>query len=83
MAGSIKGITVELNGKYFDMKVHQGDVVHAGDTLLEFDMDEIQKAGYELTTPMVVTNAAGYGDPTKVGADVVQSGDELLKLSGE
>lgn len=75
--------TVELNGKYFDMKVHQGDVVHAGDTLLEFDMDQITKAGYELTTPMVVTNAAGYGDPTKVGADVVQSGDELLKLSGE
>lgn len=46
--------TVELNGKYFTPLKQSGDKVKAGDRLLEFDMDGIRGAGYDLTTAVLV-----------------------------
>ena len=56
--------TVKLNGEHFTAKAAQGDKVKKGQLLLEFDPEAIQAAGYETTTPFVVTNAADYGDIT-------------------
>ncbi|MDO4467479.1 MAG: beta-glucoside-specific PTS transporter subunit IIABC [Bacillota bacterium] len=52
--------TVELQGKYYDTKVKVGDTVKKGDVLLTFDLEAIQKEGYDCTTPMIVTNTADY-----------------------
>ena len=52
--------TVSLNGKYFTAHVKNGDKVKKGDILLEFDMEEIQLEGYQLITPVVVTNSNDY-----------------------
>lgn len=52
--------TVKLNGKGFSVKVKEGQKVNAGDILLTFDMDAILKAGYELTSVMVVTNSSSF-----------------------
>ncbi|PYE47173.1 PTS glucose transporter subunit IIA [Paenibacillus barcinonensis] len=49
--------TVRLKGQYFTQKVQQGDRVRVGEVLIEFDMDRIQKEGFKLTTPIVVTNS--------------------------
>lgn len=48
--------TVKLEGKYFNAHVKQGDAVKKGDLLLEFSMDKIRESGYELETPVIVTN---------------------------
>ena len=56
--------TVKLNGEHFTAKAAQGDKVKKGQLLLEFDPEAIQAAGYETTTPFVVTNAADFGDIT-------------------
>lgn len=50
--------TVELNGELFTTYVKQGDKVKRGDPLISFDKDAISKKGYDLTTPIVITNAA-------------------------
>lgn len=50
--------TVELNGELFTTYVKQGDKVKRGDRLISFDKDAISKKGYDLTTPIVITNAA-------------------------
>ena len=46
--------TVELNGKHFTPLKQSGDKVKAGDRLLEFDMEAIKAAGYDLTTAVLV-----------------------------
>lgn len=52
--------TVQLNGECFILKVQQGQKVHKGDLLLEADMDEIQKRGFHMETPMIITNSQEY-----------------------
>ncbi len=49
--------TVELGGKHFRSFVSSGDRVKAGDPLIEFDPAAITNAGYDLTTPVIITNS--------------------------
>ena len=63
--------TVKLDGKFFTPHVAVDAVVKQGDLLLEFDMQGIADAGYDLTTPVLVTNSDDYLDviPAGVGQD--------------
>lgn len=54
--------TVELKGKYFTIHAKQGDHVKKGDLLISFDIEGIQKAGYDTTTPVLITNTGDYMD---------------------
>ena len=54
--------TVNLQGKGFDTLVEKDQKVKAGDPLIKFDIDLIKKAGYPVTTPMVVTNSQDFDD---------------------
>ena len=54
--------TVKLDGKYFKDNIKQGDVVKAGDLLIEFDKEAIKNAGYDITTAVIVTNTLNYMD---------------------
>ena len=56
--------TVDLNGAHFKAKVAQGDKVKRGQLLIEFEPEAIKKAGYDVTTSVVVTNAGDFGDIT-------------------
>ena len=40
--------TVQLKGQYFDAHVAAGDKVKQGDLLLDFDIDKIKEAGYDV-----------------------------------
>ena len=48
--------TVNLQGKYFTPHVNTGDVVKKGQLLIEFDKEQIQKAGYDTVIPMMFTD---------------------------
>ena len=52
--------TVNLKGKYFTVKRRPGDTVKAGDVILEFDADAIKAEGYDVITPVVISNHFGY-----------------------
>lgn len=75
--------TVELNGKYFTARVAEGDSVKAGQTLLTFNAEEIKKAGYDLTSPVVVTNTDDYSAVELLADGKVTFGDEVLALKKE
>ena len=69
--------TVQLEGKYFHPCIKQGDQVHAGQTLLTFEMDQIKNAGYSLLTPVVITNTADYLDVMETG---LENKEEFLTI---
>lgn len=75
--------TVELNGKYYQAYKQTGDQVKAGDVLLEFDLDEIAKAGYDVTTPIVITNLSGYKITKCLTGQQVKAGEEVIQLTKE
>lgn len=52
--------TVELNGEHFKALAAQNDHVKKGQKLLEFDIPAIKKAGYPVSTMMIVTNTPNY-----------------------
>lgn len=72
--------TVELGGKCFSPKVKDGDIVKAGDLLIEFDLEEIKKK-YDTITPILVTNADDYAavELLKEG-ETVQVGEPILTV---
>lgn len=56
--------TVNLKGQYFHPVKKTGDSVRKGDVLLTFDRQEIIDAGYDITTPVIVSNSGDYGEVT-------------------
>ena len=70
--------TVELGGKYYTAKVSNGQKIKKGDLLLEFDMDEIAKAGYSLVTPVIVTNSDEYEGLTRKEHGRVEPGEQII-----
>ncbi|MBU8565289.1 PTS system trehalose-specific EIIBC component [Virgibacillus pantothenticus] len=73
--------TVSLDGEGFDAFVKQGDRVQKGDTLLIFDMDLIKKKGFNLVTPIIITNSAEWSLSNLTTNTSIQAGDELFTLT--
>lgn len=72
--------TVELGGKGFAVRVKAGDRVQKGQELVRFDLDALQKAGYDTVTPVVVTNADEFLDVVAVRDAAVGTNDTLLTV---
>ena len=62
--------TVQLGGKHFEMLVKEGDYVKVGDVLLNFDIEAIRTAGFDVTTPMIVSNSDAYDLRVTASGDV-------------
>ncbi|MBD1381009.1 beta-glucoside-specific PTS transporter subunit IIABC [Metabacillus arenae] len=73
--------TVELNGKYFEAHVEQGQRITKGQTLLTFELEKIKQAGYVTQTPIIVTNTHNYSDViTNISNKNIDLNNELLVL---
>ncbi len=73
--------TVKLNGKYYDVKVKVGDKVTVGDLLVTFDISAIQKEGYPVVTPIIISNTTDYAQVKKAASDTVEEGDAFIVLT--
>ena len=71
--------TVKLGGEHFSLKVSSGQQVKAGDLLVEFDGDAIERAGYDLITPVIVTNGDLYPDVADVASGPLSHGETLFR----
>ena len=72
--------TVQLNGKHYTTHVKVDDIVKKGDLLLTFEKEAIQAEGYEITTPVVVTNTADFEQVEGLTEQQVQEGDKIIKI---
>ena len=73
--------TVKMEGKGFTKKVADGDKVHAGDVLVEADLDAIREAGYPATTMVILTNADQFSKVEKAEPGEVGTGSRIMDLS--
>ncbi|OMF01602.1 PTS beta-glucoside transporter subunit IIABC [Paenibacillus amylolyticus] len=72
--------TVQLKGQHFNSFVKDGDRVKVGDVIVEFDLLAIQDAGYQMVTPIVITNTSMYHDIVGIANDRVDEKEPLLKV---
>lgn len=70
--------TVELNGQFFNSFVNNGDKIKKGDLLLEFDIFKIREAGYDITTPVIVTNADDFEKINIESLDIVSTDEKVM-----
>ena len=72
--------TVELGGKFYTSHVKEGDRVRIGQVMLTFDMEKIKEAGYDLTTPMIITNSDDYQEIRILKTGNVTKQDAVLEI---
>ena len=72
--------TVNLEGKYFVPKAASGDSIKKGDVLIEFDIDAIQAAGYDVTTPVIVSNSDQYAKVEMCAVGEVTQDNTILTI---
>lgn len=72
--------TVNLQGKYFDSQIKVNDEVKKGQLLLTFDLEKIKEAGYETTTPVIITNSKDFNSIQIENQSTTQHGNKLISL---
>ena len=72
--------TVNLKGKHFTPKKKSGDTMKKGDILLEFDIDKIKADGYDVTTPIIISNTEQFAKVKACEAKVVTKESKLLSV---
>lgn len=70
--------TVDMQGDGFKALVQQGDTVHAGQPLIEFDMKKIEAAGHEATTMVIVASLPSTGSLTTCPEGPVAISDRVI-----
>lgn len=72
--------TVNLNGKYFEYCVKEGERVRRGDLLIKFDKDKIKDAGYKVTTPIIAAGVSENEQIEILAKGNVNIGDNLFEI---
>ena len=73
--------TVKMNGNGFTKKVSDGAKVHAGDVLIEADLNAIKEAGHPATTMMILTNTDLYDSVECAVPGTVTVKSSVMKLT--
>lgn len=71
--------TVQLEGKHFTTHINQGDSVKVGDLLIEFDIEKVKEAGYEVVSPIILSNSVNYKNIEIIDNKNVNEGDLLIR----
>lgn len=72
--------TVNLDGKGYKKLVEQDAEVKKGQPLIEFDIDVIKEAGYDITTMVIVSNTDEYEDVCPKTCNKIKAGDTAIKV---
>ena len=72
--------TVQLDGKYFETAVSEGQHVETGTLLLTCDLEKVREAGYKTITPVIVTNPEDYPAVSLTRPGEIKAGERLISL---
>lgn len=72
--------TVNLNGEGFTLHCKMGDRVKAGDLLLEFNLNLLKEKGYDIITPVLISNTANFISVKAAETKEIAAGEVLLTI---
>ena len=72
--------TVSLAGKHFNRVVKENEKVKKGDLLIEFDIEAVKAAGFDVITPVIVCNTDDYKEVIRYTGKDVEVGDTVMEL---
>lgn len=73
--------TVNLNGKHFNVLVKKGQRITENQKIAEVEFDQIEKDGYSIACPIVITNTNDYKNIVPLLNDHdVKAGDKILDI---
>lgn len=73
--------TVNLEGKYFESSVKENQSVKIGDELIKFDVENLKREGYDLVSPIVITNSLEHVSSAKTVQNHVSFKDYLFSIN--
>jgi multiphosphoryl transfer protein len=73
--------TVGLGGEGFELHVHEGQQVRAGERLVSFNLDLLARRATSLLTPVLVVEGSGFSVTRRALDREVSVGDFLMELS--
>ena len=71
--------TVKLNGQCYDIQAKQGDTVKKGDLIVKVDLEGIKAAGYDIVTPVIISNSNKFSKVEKKDGNVT-AGEAVVLL---
>ena len=72
--------TVQLGGKHFTPRAASGDRVTVGSPLVDVDIEKLKEEGYDVITPVIISNTYEFGDVLGLTGQEVKAGDSLIKV---
>ncbi|MBY7144368.1 glucose PTS transporter subunit IIA [Virgibacillus sp. NKC19-3] len=72
--------TVEIKDNVFERNIAKDEEVETGQLLCTFDMDAIKEKGYDITTPIVITNSNSYENISIVDQKQIEAGNKLMSV---
>ena len=72
--------TVKLNGKYYEALVKDGDKVDVGTPILKVDLNGVKSEGYDVITPVIITNTMDCGDVIAVQEGDISPRETIIKV---
>lgn len=73
--------TVKLGGAHFKEHVTSGQKIQKGQLLLEFDIDAIKAEGYDVITPVVISNVNNFSEINALITDKnIEVGESLIRV---
>ncbi len=73
--------TVNLGGEHFELNVKKGSKVKTGDKLVSVDFESVRKKGYNVITPVVITNSDKYNDFSFNEDKNVEKGQYIIRFN--
>lgn len=74
--------TVNLDGKYFESFVTEGQSVSQGELMIKFDLEEIKKTGFDPTTMIVITEPKHVALNIAAEEQVITKEEKIFIIEG-
>lgn len=72
--------TVNLKGQHFNALAKVGDRVEVGTPIMEVDFAAVKEAGYDIITPVIVTNTPSFKNVLGTDQEHATSGDLVVTI---